>query len=56
MGKDYDTRRKWNQMYHFPATEKYTYLIVLLILFIKKTHFRRKLHLLANMKEEIQSV
>lgn len=36
--------------------EKYTYLRILLIFFIKIIHFKMKLHLLGNMKEEIRSV
>lgn len=56
MAKDYDTRRKWNQMHHFPTQKNTPIVKSYWFSLFKKIYVRRKLHLLGNMKEEIRSV
>lgn len=56
MAKDDDTRRKWNQTHHFPTQNNRPILGSYWFYLFKKIHFRRKLHLSDNMKEEMRSV
>lgn len=55
MAKDDDTRRKWNQTHHFPTQNNRPILGSYWFYLLKKIHFRRKLHLSGNMKEEMRS-